>query len=263
MEYVNGQRVSVYNLNTNTDNYFDSISADAKGFRGAASFDSQRRITADEAVVSLAVATGGRTLVNNRQLDDQLADVANELGSYYSLGFVPQHARDGQYHRIRVDVAGRGLTVRHREGYRDRSVVDRAEDATLAAAVIGETHNPLHIVVDSRVGEPRPDGNFTVSVVVRVPLREIALLPQGEEHRGRLAVLVVVRDAEGGLSEILRREVPIAVPNAQVFAAMSQTADVEMSLVMRPGPQRLAVGVCDVYGEIESTDVSDVEVGSS
>jgi len=263
MEYVNGQRVSIYNLNTSTDRYFNSISADAKGFPGAASFDSQRRITADEAVVSLAVATGGRTMVNNRHLDDQLAAVATELGSYYSLGFVPTHSRDGAYHRIRVSLTGGGYQLRHREGYRDRSAVDRVEDATLAAAVIGEKNNSMHFVVEPQSTQPRPDGNFTLPVQVRIPLREIALLPQGEEHRGLLAVLVVVRDSDGGLSDILRREIPIAVPNSRVFAAMSQNADIELNLVMKPGPQRLAVGVCDVFGESESTEVLDIDVGSS
>lgn len=70
----------------------------------------------------LAKASGGRNFVATSLQDARaaFAQVANEIGTQYSLGYYPTNkARDGKYRAIKVEV--RGLTgkpkVRAREGY--------------------------------------------------------------------------------------------------------------------------------------------------
>jgi VWFA-related protein len=69
----------------------------------------------------LAKASGGKNF-NAADLQDAraaFAQVANEIGTQYSLGFYPEsNARDGRFHTIRVEVRGvKDAKVRAREGY--------------------------------------------------------------------------------------------------------------------------------------------------
>lgn len=72
--------------------------------------DALRRITDD---------TGGRTEVVRGfgDLAGATARIADELSKQYFLGYASPAARDGRWHDIRVDVRGRGLSVRARRGY--------------------------------------------------------------------------------------------------------------------------------------------------
>lgn len=71
----------------------------------------------------LARASGGRTFqaADLRAARAAFAQVANEIGTQYSLGYYPTNkARDGRFRQIRVEVRGpaaKGTQVRAREGY--------------------------------------------------------------------------------------------------------------------------------------------------
>ena len=85
---------------------------------------SNRRVSASDAVnvdVLRAITddSGGRTEVirDARDLEPATASIADELSQQYSIGYVPPRARDGQWHRIEVDVPGGRYTVRARRGY--------------------------------------------------------------------------------------------------------------------------------------------------
>jgi VWFA-related protein len=68
----------------------------------------------------LATVSGGLSFFTEDQasLDATFAEILDDLRSQYLLAFVPaSSARDGSWHRIRVDVTG-GHKVRARQGYR-------------------------------------------------------------------------------------------------------------------------------------------------
>jgi VWFA-related protein len=68
----------------------------------------------------LATVSGGLSFFTEDQasLDATFAEILDDLRSQYLLAFVPSSsARDGSWHRIRVEVAG-GRQVRARQGYR-------------------------------------------------------------------------------------------------------------------------------------------------
>ena len=72
--------------------------------------DALRRITDD---------SGGRTEIVRGfgDLADATVRIADELRQQYYLGYASSGKRDGRWHEIRVEVKGRGLTVRARRGY--------------------------------------------------------------------------------------------------------------------------------------------------
>jgi VWFA-related protein len=67
----------------------------------------------------ITAESGGRTEVvrNSADLDEAAARIADELNSQYVLGYTPPRAPDGQFHSIRVRIAGSDDRVRARSGY--------------------------------------------------------------------------------------------------------------------------------------------------
>ena len=69
----------------------------------------------------LATGSGGRAFFTNQdtKLEAIFQDIVQDLRHQYLLGYAaPDNARDGEWHKIRVDVPGRGHHVRARLGYR-------------------------------------------------------------------------------------------------------------------------------------------------
>ena len=69
----------------------------------------------------LARASGGRNFAaaTLQEARGAFAQVANEIGTQYSLGYYPSNkVRDGRYRQIKVEVRGvNGASVRARDGY--------------------------------------------------------------------------------------------------------------------------------------------------
>jgi Ca-activated chloride channel family protein len=71
------------------------------------------------ALADITGQSGGRAEVvrSTADLDAATANIAEELNQQYVLGYSSPHPGDGQYHSIRVRVAGDGYRVRARNGY--------------------------------------------------------------------------------------------------------------------------------------------------
>ncbi len=143
------------------------------------------------------------------------------------------------------------LAVRHRESFRRRGASDRAASALTAAATLGQTENPLEISLS--LGEGRPDGKKRsgeiVPIAVGIPLRLLALVPQGDERRGSVSVRVSIQDARGRLLESGVTIVPIVVPEGDIERALAATwyhrAEVRLSAgpaTRRGGGRRPGLG---------------------
>jgi Ca-activated chloride channel family protein len=85
--------------------------------------DISRRLynLAREEMKDLAQRSGGRNFeaASLQEARAAFAQVANEIGTQYSLGYYPSNkTRDGRYRQIKVELRGvRDANVRAREGY--------------------------------------------------------------------------------------------------------------------------------------------------
>jgi len=69
----------------------------------------------------LAAGSGGRAFFSDSEtkLEGIFQEIIEDLRHQYLLGYAPpENARSGDWHRIRVEVPGRGYNVRARSGYR-------------------------------------------------------------------------------------------------------------------------------------------------
>lgn len=212
---------------------------------------------------SIAAATGGRALVNSPGLSEQLDEVSEELGSYYSLAFEPDHVGDGKYHRVEIKVRREGVRLRHREGYFDTPRGDWIVDRTVAGAMLGVSDNTLGISIQNHGVTRNESGDLIVSLMVEVPIGALILLPSADEHRGQISLVVSVRGADGSLSPPSRRGYPVRVPNELLNEALGKSAGFELRLAMRAGHHRIAVGLRDEVARLDSVSTLEVDVRAS
>ena len=96
---------------------------------------------------------------------------------------------------------------------------------------------------------------------MRVPIERVTLLPQSGLHLGRLKVFLAVVDDEGRTASISDQPWPIEIRDDELEAALSMTIARELTLTMRPGFHRIAVGVRDELGADESFATRVVSIG--
>jgi VWFA-related protein len=261
--FANGHRVSFYTLSAVGAGGARAVSAETRLMDEDRLAVSQG-MSAETLMANMAGTTGGRPLVNSPALAGQLNEVSQELASYYSLAFEPQHLGDGKYHRLDVKINRKGVRARHRDGYLDVPLEERINNRTLAAAIHGVEDNPLGVTAASS-GEiiDREDGTFLLPVIITVPIAQLVLIPSVDEHNGRISIHLTVRDERGDLSPMVRREYPIVVPNELLVSALGQSAGFTMRLAVRPGKQRVAVGLRDEIARTEAVTFFEIEVGKT
>jgi VWFA-related protein len=208
-------------------------------------------------LLRLAEATGGQAIINTNDAGKGLDKFATDFKTYYSLGYVPAHAGDGRYYKVKVALKNkiRGVRVRHREGYRDKPTTARMSEGAMATLIYGFEDNPLDLAIRIENSKPDESGGseyFLVDIVVDIPIGGIELVPIGDFHVGQTKVFFAAMDSDGGTSDV--SEVPLAlrIPNEQVETAVQQLYPYRVTLRMRQGPHRLAVGLIDEIGASKS-----------
>ncbi len=260
---ANANRVTFYTVDATGLRVQSAFSAENMGPGFGPRVESSYTSNQQSSLRYLADATGGVAVVNTNRILPRLEQVAEDFGSYYSLGFSPAHAGTGRFHDLRVEVKGRkGLVVRHREGYRDKTIESVMTDGTISALHYPYQDNPLGVRL--RFGEPTRNDRryYTVPVDVEVPLGKVVLLPRAGTHEARLRVFLGVIDAQGDSSPIQQVPLSISVPDAEVEQARGQFYRYRLSLIMRAGAQRVAVGLRDELGGEASFVTDQVTVGA-
>jgi VWFA-related protein len=269
IRFANSNRVTFYSIGAGRSGFAAGISGEDRGFDSAsigaagggriwnASTESVDSSNLSGTLEQLAAATGGLSMTHSRNFDALLSNMNRDLGAYYSLGYTPDRERDDKVHQLSARIKGADLTVRHRETYREQTLEEVMSGRTRSAVLLGTYENPLEVAMEFGRIARREKKSFLVPVMVKVPLSNLVLVPQGGEHIGRIGIFICTRDGRGRTSPVKAIAVPIRIPSDQLQTALGQVAGYRMMLQMRPEEHAVAVAVRDELGRTEST-ISDV-----
>ena len=209
----------------------------------------------------MADGTGGFAIFNTNDPTKGLNRMASDFDTYYSLGYQTANASDGRYHRIRVALKkkDKSLRVRHRDGYRGKSQFNRMADGTTSMLLYGFNRNPLVVGLSFGAGSPY-EGHFMVPVKVEVPIGKIVLIPREDFHEGRVRIYFSALDDKGRMADVQEIPLDIRIPSQEVEQARQQVYSYQVDLQMRRGSQRIAVGVRDELGAVESFVSKSIDV---
>jgi VWFA-related protein len=247
---ANANRVTFYTIDAAGLRVYSSISAENQTAGQGVYVDSIQISNLQAPLQMLAEKTGGVAIINANQVGPHLEKLAQDFGTYYSLGYSPTHYGDGRYYRIEVKVKQKGWQVRHREGYRDKSPDSRMTDGTLAALNFPFEDNRFGVELEFGQSSPRESGHYLVPVLVKIPLGKLVLVPREQTHEARVRLYIAAMDEKGGVSDVQQVTLPISIPAADLQGAMGKHYAYSVNLLMRRGDQKVAVGVRDdVAGE--------------
>ena len=129
-----------------------------------------------DAMANLATATDGAALMNSNDLDAGLRRIADDLSTYYLIGYYSSNAKlDGKFRSITVRVKRAGVSVRARRGYRapTEAEVTAARTQADAAASPPESVSAVTTALNT-LTRIRPDARFRVHAI---PMRTAATAP--------------------------------------------------------------------------------------
>jgi VWFA-related protein len=259
---ANANRISFYTIDAEGLKTSSSISAENRTANTSGMVDSIHASNLLAPLQMIAEQTGGKAIYNTNDATKGLLTVSGDFKTYYSLGYSPVHAGDGRYHKIDVRTKRKDLVVRHRDGYRDKTTEARMSDGVVSALFYDAESNALEVNLQRGQEVRRDDGLFTVPMEIRIPIGKLVLVPGENVRQARVRVFFAAMDGDGGMSEVQSSIVPITIPEAEVATAVKQVYVYGISLMMRKGPQKLAVGVRDEVGATQSFTVRTMNIGS-
>jgi len=218
-------------------------------------------VAAGSTLSGFAEETGGRSLNAASDLSDRLDMVRRDLSFYYSLGYHPDPASDRGLRKIEVRVRREGARVIHRNALSERTPEERAEAAAFAALLRPDEVATTAARIETQPPRDAPRGRRrVVPVRISMPLREIALLPDGARHQGKLLFRFVLATPDGGYVSLEPRRFEFEVPNDELAKALGSAVSYEVELPLDPGQYRLGVSVQDELAGSYVTLVTPVEM---
>jgi VWFA-related protein len=234
---ANANRVTFYTIEAAGLRAYSAIgAADSGSSKSFIGVDQIRRQNWSSTLKSMAEETGGLAITGTSNFAPALMKVGSDFDIFYSLGYHASHGGDGRYHEIKVRTKRKGLTVRHRTGYRAKTPSRWMSDRTRAALIYDQNSNPLELDLLVEPASKHEDRHYIVPLVVRIPVRNVTLIPDDE--------LWVVE-----------------IPSSEVQGAQDMWYAHEVSLQMRQGATLISVGVRDDIGARSSFVTRQFSIG--
>jgi VWFA-related protein len=193
---------------------------------------------------TLARISGGLAITNTSNFDSAFETLANDLNSYYSLGFKPSDSSTQDLRKIVVKMKNPEYRFRARETYpaKPKPAQDEMSTRVIANLYTTDTRNAWEISV--KPGTPEKQGaEYHVPFEVTMA-PTITLEPQGDNLVGNFTVFVVVGNGQN-TSTVVRNAHAVKVPVDAEDDFREKKITYKATIAMNPGDNILSVAVVD------------------
>ena len=244
IQAANSQNVTIWALDASGLTTESLISAENRSFDTRPS-DFLLRQNMQAPLLLMADQTGGKAAVNTNDWKKSLDELSKDFSNFYSIGYRANRSAVDRPHSLEVRVKRKGLTVRARKGFLEKTIETRTSDAVLASLFYSRTENPLGINVSIGAQKPYDNENFAVPVRIAVPIGKLGLVPVGDHYEGTFFVYVVARDAAEKQSDLAIQRQVVTVPTKDLSTAQRKDWYYDFTMTVSPGAQRLSFAVRD------------------
>ncbi len=252
VQAANASGVTIYTLDASGLTTADVLSADTKTNKDVNISEFTMRQNMQGPIKMMAEETGGMAAVNTNDWKSNLDAIAADFSNYYSLGFRSARGAADRPHAIHVAVKTKGLRVRTRTSYVEKSVETRTAEAVVASLSYPRTDNPLNASLSVGQSKPHDRENYALPVRITVPISRLGLVPSGDLYEGQFLVYFVVRDAAGNQSDLQIQRQEVRIPNKDFAVAQRKDFYYDATLLVVPGGQKLSIGVRDSVSNLVS-----------
>ncbi|HEX5854438.1 MAG TPA: VWA domain-containing protein [Thermoanaerobaculia bacterium] len=227
------------------------ISAENRGFDTRPS-DFGMRMNTQSPLRLMAEETGGVAAVNTNDWKKNLDELSKDFSNFYSIGYRSSRSAVDKPHSFEVRVKRKGLTVRSRKGFLEKTIETRTAESVLASLFYPRDDNPLAVSVSLGAQQPYDRENFSVPVRVSVPIGKLGLVPVGDHYEATFFVYVVARDSAEKQSELAVQRQVVTVPTKDLDKAQHKDWYYDFTMTVSPGAQRISFAVRDGISNLVS-----------
>lgn len=199
---------------------------------------------------TLADDTGGKMFLGARELAGGFRQIAEDLTSYYSIGYRSEGGGEQSIRKIEVRVNNRpDLVVRARREMLRRSPEREMDEIVAANLIAPRAVNELGIAAGAGNPEHQLNDTYRIPVAVKIPLGKLTFIPDGNKYRGMFTVHYAAADGADYTTGIYREQT-LEIPASEIDAARAKFFTYTATLVVSPGTLKVAVGVYDRYSHL-------------
>jgi VWFA-related protein len=148
----------------------------------------------------LAKETGGRAMLNGLRAE-AFAKAADDVRSYYWLGFTPARERNNRRHEVKVTVRRPGVSIRFRNSFLDLSAKAELSIRMESALLFGRL--PDAIAMPMTVGAPvRSKTDTDVPLTLALPVSAMTVIPNDGKYKAHLELRIAASDENGNRSDV-------------------------------------------------------------
>jgi VWFA-related protein len=200
-------------------------------------------ITGGLTLRSIAAATGGTALSGSSNWQLAFDTIANDLNSYYSLGYRATGERRDRTNAIQVRLKDKKYSVRTRQAVVEKSMASEMADAVGANLFYPAAKNDLKIGVTAAEPGSVAGGSMVVPVTITIPTEALTLLPDGSDLTGSFAVFAGFLRSDGAVSKIDRQQKEFRFPAESLKRRKEITVKLDVTADVRTG--EVSIGVMD------------------
>lgn len=211
----------------------------------------------------LSARTGGLAAANMAGFTKAVARIAEDLSSYYSIGYRSSVVRNDQEREIKVVAKNRKHTVRAR-----RTAVARSFESELTNRVIAsllfqprET-NQLGISAKVVRTDRKKRNRLSMPVDVMIPMSGLTFSSDDKGLAADVSIFIASADKSGSISTVeqFRQRIPVTREQLPTLGKMHYTYGLMVDLKTASAENRLAIAVMDNIAR--TTGLTTVEVSA-
>jgi VWFA-related protein len=199
---------------------------------------------------TLASETGGFSIDDVLDVDSELDSLDQQISNYYILGFQsnsPKH--DGTFRKVEVKTDLKGVTLKYRDGYIDRSPIDvlassRQEKALLTALASPSSATQVPILFRPAYFYDSPR-SARVLVSTRVRMGKIAFRKRAGQMGADLNLMGVAYAEDGSIAARFSETLPVSFDKENEAEFRKGNLAYRNYFKLRPGKYRLKLAVSD------------------
>lgn len=194
----------------------------------------------------MASNTGGQAILNTNDFSKAFNRIASDIFTYYSLGYALNVTGGDKVHRIKIELPNHPeYDLRYRRRFVEKSLETQVQDKVITSLLFPVEENPLDIDVDTGIPSPTSEDRWTLPIQIAFPLKQLALLPEGEDYVGRAVLFVAARDTDGAQSDLVKQNHEVRIPATEYEKLEHEKWIISANLLMENGSYIVSVGLMD------------------
>lgn len=192
----------------------------------------------------IAKKTGGLVAGGVKEIVEMLPRLEEDMSDYYSLAYRVNAEPGDKARDILVRAKNPEYTIRARRQYVEKTDATRMKDRVLAR--LYRDFDDSAFAITAEFGTPRSQGRRDLfPLKIRIPIKELTVLPNGERSSGAFSVFVATSIHVGRVSDVVQQTQAFEIKPDDLTRAQSGHFTYNVDLVVDDKVDRVAIGVFD------------------